>query len=92
MTTTVNAPALMNSQGAMQLMEDFKKSDGQDLQLDASDVKHVGAQALQVMLVARKHWADGAKSLEIINPSTDFRQGLQALGAEDLLHNVEQPS
>ncbi len=85
MSGAIEAPALLNTQGAYQLMEQIKAAEGAPLELEMSAVRHVGAQALQILLATKAAWVAADLSFEISNPSADFRQGVLALGVnEDL--------
>ena len=54
---------------------------GRDAALDASEVRRVGGQCLQVLLAARKTWALDGHVLTFSNPSPDFLGGMALLGA-----------
>ncbi len=54
---------------------------GQDLDIDASEVRRVGGQCLQVLLAAGKTWATDGHALTFANPSPDFADGMALLGA-----------
>ena len=57
---------------------------GQPVSLDASQVRRVGGQCLQVLLSAQSTWvADGAE-FQITDPSSEFADGLALMGAADL--------
>jgi len=53
---------------------------GQDLELDASDVEHIGALAVQVMRAAAKSWAASGHDLALADPTEDCAQQLAILG------------
>lgn len=57
---------------------------GQPVTLDASQVRRVGGQCLQVLLSAEATWtADGA-DFRIADPSPEFAEGLVLMGAARL--------
>ena len=57
---------------------------GQPISLDASQVRRLGGQCLQVLLSAQATWvADGAP-FQIVDPSPEFADGLALMGATHL--------
>jgi chemotaxis protein CheX len=57
---------------------------GHPVSLDASQVRRVGGQCLQVLLSAEATWsADGAE-FQIVDPSPEFVDGLALMGAAHL--------
>jgi chemotaxis protein CheX len=57
---------------------------GRDLTIDASDVRRVGGQCLQVLLSATATWAADGHALTLSSPSSDFVEGVTLLGAPSL--------
>jgi chemotaxis protein CheX len=57
---------------------------GQDLKIDASDVRRVGGQCLQVLLSATTTWAADGRVLTLSAPSGEFIEGVTLLGAPSL--------
>jgi len=57
---------------------------GQDLKIDASDVRRVGGQCLQVLLSATATWAADGHALTLSTPSGEFIEGVTLLGAPSL--------
>ncbi len=89
MSARIQSPALLNTQGAYELMEQISAAAGKAIEIDASQVRHLGAQALQILLSAKSSWEAKGNGFEIVNPSPDFRQGVNALGAQQLLASAE---
>lgn len=83
----IELPELLNLQGAKQLHEALVTAQGKDVSLLADKVRHVGAQALQLMLVARSSWHAAGQNFSISGGSPDFKTGLANLGAQDLLQS-----
>ena len=54
---------------------------GHPIALDASQVRRIGGQCLQVLLSAQNTWAADGQPFEIITPSTDFTDGIALMGA-----------
>ena len=57
---------------------------GQPVALDASNVRRIGGQCLQVLLSAQTTWAADAASFQIVDPSPEFSDGLALMGAAEL--------
>ncbi|MBU1377621.1 MAG: STAS domain-containing protein [Alphaproteobacteria bacterium] len=57
---------------------------GQPVTLDASQVRRIGGQCLQVLLSAQTTWAADGAAFEITDPSTEFTDGLALMGASHL--------
>ena len=57
---------------------------GAPVLLDASAVRRVGAQCLQVLLAAQAAWATEGLAFDIIDPSPEFSDGLVLMGAANL--------
>jgi chemotaxis protein CheX len=57
---------------------------GQEVTLDASNVRRLGGQCLQVLLAARATWQADGQIFRIVTASSDFAEGSALLGAGDL--------
>jgi chemotaxis protein CheX len=57
---------------------------GQPVTLDASQVRRIGGQCLQVLLSAQATWAADGADFQIIDPSPEFADGLALMGASHL--------
>lgn len=86
MASQIIAAELLNTQGALQLMADLKNARNDDVEVDVSAVRHLGAQALQILMSAQKTWGTEKKNFVLASPSPDFVLGLKALGGEAMLH------
>lgn len=53
---------------------------GSDLTIDASGVKRVGAQCVQVIMAAAKNWDEDKKVLKIEKSSDAFKTTMQLIG------------
>lgn len=53
---------------------------GSPVVLDASAVQHLGAQCAQVLLSARRSWADAGHEFRFAEPSEAFADGARLLG------------
>lgn len=59
---------------------------GQRVALDASDVRRVGGQCLQVLLSAETTWAADGQAFQVVDPSPEFAEGVALMGAAWLGH------
>jgi chemotaxis protein CheX len=53
---------------------------GGAIKLDASRVRSIGAQCMQVIFSARQTWDRDGQSLTIVNPTADFLDALTVAG------------
>jgi len=75
-------PAVLDLKAASQLMEMFLAHRGENLYLDGHEVQRVGGQCLQVLLCAKKAWAEDGYSLLLDNISEEAVAALELLGVE----------
>lgn len=83
-STTLHLPEVLDLKAAAPLQADLLAVQGSLVELDASGVQRLGGLCLQVLLAAQQSWAEDGKSLRVINPSTDFTDGLALFGAASL--------
>lgn len=57
---------------------------GRPVTLDASQVRRIGGQCLQVLLSAQATWAADGAEFQITDPSPEFVDGLALMGASHL--------
>lgn len=57
---------------------------GQPVVLDASQVRRIGGQCLQVLLSAQSAWAADGAEFQIQDPSPEFADGVVLMGAGHL--------
>ena len=74
-------PEVLDLKAASKLATDLISMRKQELVIDASQVRRVGGQCLQVLLAAIKTWAADRHRLELTNPSPEFIEGTALLGA-----------
>ena len=75
---------------AAPLHRDLLARRGQPVSLDASQVRRIGGQCLQVLLSAQSTWAADGQSFEIVDPSPEFTDGLALLGSVGLVPSSAQ--
>ena len=74
-------PEIIDVEAATQLAGDLLARGGRPLTLDAANVQRLGGLGLQVLLSARKTWAEDGVALIVIDPSTVFADALELFGA-----------
>ncbi|MCC6918019.1 MAG: STAS domain-containing protein [Alphaproteobacteria bacterium] len=83
--TTLTLSASLDTVTARPLFAQLSELRGVDLNIDASGVERLGAQALQVLLAARKCWQSDGRVFRVWNPSEGLRDALAMAGAQILL-------
>lgn len=73
-------PDVLDLKAAAPLVGEFLAARGRALNVDASRVQRLGGQCLQVLLSAAKTWKAGEIPFALVNPSSDFIEGLARLG------------
>jgi chemotaxis protein CheX len=73
-------PAVLDLKAATPLTVEFLTARGRPIEVDASHVERLGGQCLQVLLCAANSWKIDESPFAIINPSSDFIEGLARLG------------
>jgi len=66
------------------LVSDLRGRRGGPVTLDASNVRRVGGQCLQVLLSAQATWAADSQPFLVVDPSPEFAEGLALMGAPHL--------
>ncbi len=67
---------------AAPLAKSLLSSRGSEIDIDASRVKRVGAQCLQVLIAAEATWNADGKSFQVVKPSEEFLDGSRLLGIQ----------
>lgn len=80
----VSLPAVLDLQAAEPLRAELMALRGRPLTLDASQVTRLGGLCLQVLMSARKMWAEDGLSLTVDQPSSGFSEQLTAFGEPEL--------
>ncbi len=78
-------PEVLDLRAAAPLAAELMARRGLDTELDASRVRKLGGQCLQVLLSAHASWQAEGGRLRVVAPSSDFIDGLALLGASSLL-------
>jgi chemotaxis protein CheX len=77
----IELPDVLDIKAAAPLAGELLAMRGKAVEIDASRVKRVGGQCLQVLLSAAMTWKADGVALAIVNASGDFVDGLARLGA-----------
>jgi chemotaxis protein CheX len=81
---TLRLSAILDLKAAAPLKADLLAAKDHSVEIDAAHVQRLGGLCLQVLLAAQRSWAIEGKTLRVINPSTDFADGLALFGAASL--------
>lgn len=73
---------VLDLKAALPLAEGLLAQRGSELMIDASRVERLGAQSLQILLSAISTWHADGYSLEFVDPSEPFMQGLALFGID----------
>ncbi|WP_026607229.1 STAS domain-containing protein [Methylocapsa acidiphila] len=76
----IELPEILDLKAAAALAAEFLGHRGEELTVDASRVRRLGGQCLQVLLSAAMTWRADEVLLAFVNPSPDFVEGLARLG------------
>lgn len=75
---------VLDLRAAAPLAADLAASRGLEVELDASQVRRLGGQCLQILLSAQAFWEADDIRFRIVSPSAEFTDGLALLGAAAL--------
>ena len=78
-------PEMLDLRAAAPLAAELTARRGLDTELDASRVRKLGGQCLQVLLSAHACWQAEGRRFRVVAPSSDFTEGVALLGASSLL-------
>jgi len=79
---TYTLPEVLDIKAALPLAEGLLAQRGSELMIDASRVERLGAQSLQILLSAVSTWQADGLSIEFVEPSESFSQGLALFGID----------
>jgi chemotaxis protein CheX len=74
----------LDMNAAAPLVAALREARGAPVRLDATDVRRIGGQCLQVLLSAQATWAADGQPFEVVSPSPEFAEGLALMGAGQL--------
>ena len=83
--SVVPLPEVLDLRAAAPLAAELAARRGLDTELDASRVRKLGGQCLQVLLSAQACWQAEGRRFRVLAPSSDFADGVALLGASSLL-------
>src|SRR5579875_3397252 len=85
--SAMRLPEVLDLKAAAPLRDQLLAARGQAITLDASHVQRIGGLCLQVLLSARQTWDEDKLPLQIVEPSTEFADGIALFGAAGLMDN-----
>lgn len=88
-SATVSLVPVLDLQAAEPLRAELMSLRGRPLDIDASEVTRLGGLCLQVLMSARKIWAEDGVSLTVNQPSSAFSDQLTAFGEPELHYEPE---
>ena len=81
---TVSLMPVLDLQAVEPLRAELMSLRGRPLEIDASQVNRLGGLCLQVLMSARKIWAEDGVTLTVNQPSQAFSEQLTAFGEPEL--------
>ena len=81
-------PAVLDLAAAAPLLQALKARQGAAVTLEAGEVRRLGGQCLQVLLCARRSWAEEGHGFRVLDPSPAFSDALALFGAAHALEPV----
>jgi chemotaxis protein CheX len=82
-------PETLDLKAAGPLKAAFLQHRGQALDVEAGQVRRLGGLCLQILLAARKAWADDGKPFSITGPSEAFVETTRLFGADGALLSAD---
>lgn len=82
-------PETLDLKAAGPLKSAFMARRGEPVEVDAGQVRRLGGLCLQILLAARKAWADDGKPFSITGPSEAFVETTRLFGADVALLSAE---
>lgn len=79
-STSFQLPERFDSAAAADVLDGFKSRRGSALIVDASSVRRVGAQAMQILISATRTWQADGHTLTLENPSAELIDAATLLG------------
>ncbi len=93
MRVTLRLPPRIDLTAVSGLAADLRRAEGGALDIDAGEVRHLGALGLQVLAAAALSWRAAGAELRIVDPSPEFTDALATFGVSlDSLCAPEAPT
>jgi chemotaxis protein CheX len=89
LASPLHLDAVLDLKAAGPLKAALLERRGEALQVDASQVQRLGGLCLQLLLAARRSWADDGQPLSITPRSQAFDDALGQFGAADRFTNAD---
>ncbi len=81
----LSLPETLDLKAAGPLKAALLQCRGAAIEVEAGQVRRLGGLCLQILLAARKAWADDGKSFSISGPSEAFLETIRLFGADGAL-------
>ncbi|MBC7668806.1 STAS domain-containing protein [Caulobacter sp. DWR2-3-1b2] len=89
MSTAIALPETLDLKASGPLKQAFVERRGQDIEVHADQVRRLGGLCLQVLIAARKAWAEDGKPFSITAPSEVFIETTRLFGAQGALFEAD---
>ncbi|WP_425997938.1 STAS domain-containing protein [Caulobacter sp. DWR1-3-2b1] len=89
MMAALALPETLDLKAAGPLKSAFLAHRGEALEVEAGQVRRLGGLCLQILLAARKAWADDGKPFSITGPSEAFVETTRLFGADGALLSAD---
>ncbi|MBU4434404.1 MAG: STAS domain-containing protein [bacterium] len=89
MMALLSLPENLDLKAAGPLKAAFMERRGAPVEVEAGQVRRLGGLCLQVLLAARKAWADDGKPFSITGPSEAFLETTRLFGADGALLSTD---
>lgn len=83
-------PARLDTDTAQELRDDLSALRGAPIQLQGTEVSHLGAKSLGVLIAAAKTWADDGHAMSLVDPSDALLTGAERMGADMSIFGIEE--
>ena len=80
MTARLTLPEKLDTSAVPELIASLQAKQGSDLALDGTDLRQIGALAVQTIIVAANDWQDAGHSMTFENVIADVEKQLTLLG------------
>lgn len=77
---TIVLPPLLDFRQAPKLYDMLRKCIDMPMILDATDVIHLGAPCMQILISANRKWREKSLPLNVKTPSVAFHESLERMG------------
>ena len=91
MTAVLRLESHLDTRAAMDLSRHLRDVSSADLAVVASETAHIGAQALQTLMVAAANWSGSGNGFSITGVSEDLKLQVQLFGVDPTVLRIVEP-